>query len=117
MQQTFKKRVHQQMRPHRRTGVTLSAPVDVSTIPLATLLMPFASGIDLQSQLQLSIQLVPPATTSMPQVTISAEVAQAFVDWISKNPGQALLWGAGAVLFIYWLDNASRTAPRRQQST
>jgi hypothetical protein len=77
------------------------------------------SGIDLQVQLQLSVQLVPSRTSqAAQQVTIPAEVAQALANWIVENPGQALLWGAGltigALALANWLDSISE--PRGHRS-
>jgi hypothetical protein len=76
-----------------------------------------APGIDLQVKLELSFQLVPSPTVNPPQVTIPAEVAQAIVNWIVENPGQALLYGVGAAAFIAWLGSMSPPEPRRRRLT
>jgi hypothetical protein len=102
----------------QRAGVTLSAPISFPAIPLSTYSTPSTPGIDLQVQLQLSVQLVPSPSVTAPQATTSAEVVQAaLANWILENPGQAFLYGAGAVLFISWLDSFSRPARRARRLT
>lgn len=99
----------------RSPAVTVSGPVSFPSIPLSTYSTPLTPGIDLQVRLEISLQLVPSPAANPPQVTIPAEVAQAVVNWIVENPGQALLYGAGAAVFIAWLDSLSRPEPRRRR--
>jgi hypothetical protein len=100
------------MQRRRSPAVTLSGPVSFPSIPLSTYCTPLTPGIDLQVKLELSVQLVPSPTVNPAQVTIPAELAQAVANWIIENPGKALLYGAGAAVFIAWLSSLSRPEPR-----
>ena len=106
--------------PTFANNITLSAPVTFPAVALSTYSTPLFSGIDLQVQLQLSVQLVPsPSAAARQQLTIPADAAQALANWIVENPGPAILWGAGltigALAIAGWLDDMAQPTRHRRR--